>query len=174
MKNFLPNVQAEIDRHYYYCYGEGKVQVKSQGGVIIYIVRGEAFGNYLRSIYGNNVIVPSNVNNDVVLNRVDIFGQSWVGAFGYPFATSAFAESGINGNFECSAANSLSLVRGSGTISKIGTNYIESGGQRFNLGSCSRLESTNSVPSVGQQFYWSGVPTSNGLNLYSGTCFWEW
>lgn len=75
MKNFVPNVQAEIDRHYYYCYGDGKVQVKNQGGVVIYIVRGEAFGNYLRSIYGNDVIAPAVANNaDVLLNRINIFG----------------------------------------------------------------------------------------------------
>lgn len=40
LKNFVPNVQAEIDRHYYYCFGDGKVQVKNAGGVVIYIVRG--------------------------------------------------------------------------------------------------------------------------------------
>lgn len=75
--------------------------------------------------------------------------------------------------------NPNSLVQGSGTITAIGANYIETidnsskQKQRFKLGSCSRLESTRSIPSVGQNFYFSGVPDGSGFNLYTGSCF-DW
>lgn len=174
LKNLVPTVESEIDRHYYYCYGEGKVQVQQTGGVVVYIVRGEAFGNYLRNLYGRSMTVPA-VTGDVLLNRVDIFGQSWVGAFGYPFTTAAFGDANgsdlaLNGSFGC--LNPSSVVSGSGTITAIGSNWIDAnvGGQtqRFGLGSCSRLESTTKLPSVGQKFFWSGVPGGSMTNLYTG------
>ena len=162
LRNFIPTVESEIDRHYYYCFGDGKVQVQTSGGVVIYIVRGEAFGNYLRNLYGQSVSIPQ-VNGDVLLNRVDIFGNNWVGAFGYPFQSSALGgnDFSIGGSFGCLNANSV--VTGSGTITSVGSDYIDcntgSGEKlRFGLGACSRLESTRQLPSVGQKFYWSGVP----------------
>lgn len=60
LKGFIPSVQAEIDRHYYYCYGEGAVEVTQTGSVVVYIVRGERFGDYLRDQYGQG-INPGNV-----------------------------------------------------------------------------------------------------------------
>lgn len=80
----------------------------------------------------------------------------------------------MGGSFGCMNPNSL--VQGSGTITAIGANYIETldsnqQKQRFRLGSCSRLESTRSVPAVGQNFYYSGVPDGSGFNLYTGSCF---
>ena len=115
-------------------------------------------------------------SGDVLLNRVDIFGESWIGAFGYPFQTSAFGSNdlSLNGSFGC--LNPTAVVTGSGTITAIGADYIECDDdkgvrQRFGLGSCSRLESTRKVPAVGQKFYWSGVPGSQGYNLYGGSCF---
>lgn len=111
-----------------------------------------------------------------MLNRVNIFDQKWSGAFGYPFNESAFGTSDLSmgGSFGCMNPNSL--VQGSGTITAIGANYIETldsnqQKQRFRLGSCSRLESTRSVPAVGQNFYYSGVPDGSGFNLYTGSCF---
>lgn len=176
LQKLVPTVEGEIDRHYYYCFGEGKVQVKQTGGVVVYVVRGEAFGNYLRNLYGQNTAVPS-VAGDVLLNRVDIFGQSWVGAFGYPFQPSAFGQGNdlaIGGSFGC--LNPTSVVSGSGVITAIGPNYIDAStgqgqSQRFGLGSCSRLESTSKLPAVGQKFYWSGVPGGSMTNLYTGSCF---
>lgn len=175
LKKSLPTVQSEIDRHYYYCFGDGKVQVQVTGSVVVYVVRGDAFANYLRQLYGANVVVPA-VNGNVLFNRVDIFGSTWVGAFGYPFGNSALGGSDLSlgGSFNC--LNPNALVTGSGTITAIGGNWVEAAGlngakQRFNLGSCSRLESTHSLPAVGQQFFWSAVPANSGYNLYSGSCY---
>lgn len=181
LRKLVPSVQAEIDRHYYYCFGDGKVEVKNTGGVVVYVVRGEAFGNYLRNLYGRNVVVPA-VNGNVLFNGVDIFGTDWAGSFGYPFGSGAFegAQDSLSlaGSFNC--LNPGSLVQGAGTIVNIGSNWIDAdcgdeGVRRFSLGSCSRLESTQRLPVVGQRFYWSGVPGSSGYNLYAGSCFnWKW
>lgn len=175
LRKMLPTVQSEIDRHYYYCFGNGKVQVQQTGSVVVYVVRGDAFANYLRTLYGSNVVLPA-INGDVLFNRVDIFGSTWVGAFGYPFGNGALGgnDLSIGGSFGCT--NPGALVTGYGTITSVGAGHIEcadakGGKQRFSLGSCSRLESTKSLPTVGQQFYWSGVQGSNGYNLYAGSCF---
>lgn len=109
-----------------------------------------------------------------MFNRIDIFGNNWVGAFGYPFVSDALGgnDFSIGGSFGCMNPNSI--VSGSGTITAIGSNYVDcatnGGSVRFNLGSCSRLESTKQLPAVGQKFYWSGVPQGNGYNLYAGSC----
>ena len=129
----------------------------------------------MRNLYGRNIVLPA-ASGDVLLNRVDIFGESWIGAFGYPFQTSAFVSNdlSLNGSFGC--LNPTAVVTGSGTITAIGADYIECDDdkgvrQRFGLGSCSRLESTRKVPAVGQKFYWSGVPSGNSHQLYTGSCF---
>jgi len=174
LRKMLPAVQSEIDRHYYYCFGNGKVQVQQTGSVVVYVVRGDAFANYLRALYGSNVVLPA-VNGDVLFNRVDIFGTTWVGAFGYPFGQSALGgnDLSLGGSFNC--LNPNALVTGSGTITAIGADWVECGDgnggrRRLSLGSCSRLESTHSLPAIGQKFYWSGVPAGSGFNLYAGTC----
>lgn len=175
LKRSIPNIESEVDRHYYYCFGAGSVQVQSVGGLTVYVVRGDAIANYLRNLYGRNVVVPA-VNGDVLFSRIDIFGAPWVGAYGYPFGQASLggADLAIGGSFGCTAPGSIS--NGYGTISAVGSNYIEALNQqglrqRFNLGSCSRLEANTKLPAVGQKFYWSGVPASNGFNLYAGSCF---
>lgn len=142
---------------------------------MIYVVRGDAFANYLRSLYGANVVVPA-INGNVLFNRVDIFGSTWVGAFGYPFGNSSLGGNDLSfgGSFNC--LNPNALVSGSGTITAIGASWVEctdgkGAKQRLGLGSCSRLESTHTLPAVGQKFYWSGVPAGQGYNLYTGSCF---
>ncbi len=141
----------------------------------MYVVRGEAFGNYLRNLYGKNIVLPA-ASGDVLLNRVDIFSETWIGAFGYPFQSNAFGadDLSINGSFGC--LNPNAVVTGSGTITAIGADYIEcddgnGARQRFGLGACSRLESTRKIPTIGQKFYWSGVPQGNQHQLYTGSCF---
>lgn len=46
--------------------------MQNVGGVVVYIVRGEAFGNYLKNLYGQTVRIPE-VSGDIMLNRVNIF-----------------------------------------------------------------------------------------------------
>lgn len=59
LKRSIPAIQSEIDRHYYYCYGEGAVDVVQTGSVVVYIVKGERFGEYLRAQYGAGTASPS-------------------------------------------------------------------------------------------------------------------
>ena len=79
----------------------------------------------MRNLYGNNVVIP-NTSGDVLFNRINIFGDNWVGAFGYPFYLTALGGSGdacsIDGSFGC--LNPGSLVSGYGTVSAIGSGYI--------------------------------------------------
>ena len=44
LKLTLPQIQSQIDREYYYCYGAGKVETINTGKVVVYVVRGQAFG----------------------------------------------------------------------------------------------------------------------------------
>lgn len=133
----------------------------------------------MRALYGRNIILPA-VNGDVLFNKIDIFGAAWSGAFGYPFGQASLGggDLSIGGSFGCTSPTSV--VSGFGTITAIGANYIECSNatgvkQRFNLGSCSRLEATKTLPKIGQRFFWSGVPASQGYNVYAASCLdWEW
>lgn len=143
LRKSIPNIESEVDKHYYYCFGAGSVQVQTVGGLTVYVVRGDAIANYLRNLYGRNVVVPA-VNGDVLFNRIDIFGPSWVGAYGYPFgqASMGTADLVIGGNFGCTAPGAI--TSGYGRITAVGSNFIEASNQqgfrqRFNLGTCSRL-----------------------------------
>ena len=40
LKSLVGGVEREIDRQYYYCYGEGAVQIVATGLVTVYVVRG--------------------------------------------------------------------------------------------------------------------------------------
>ena len=124
LKRIIPAMQSEIDRHYYYCYGQGKVQVQTVGGVIVYVVRGDAFGNYLRNLYGRNIVIPA-VNGDVLFNRVDIFDATWSGAFGYPFGIASLGgnDLALGGSFGCTNPGLISS--GNGKITAIGADNIE-------------------------------------------------
>lgn len=181
LRNLIPNVESAIDRNYYNCYGEGEnVKIEQSGNVSVYIVSGDHFRDYLQNIYGISPAMLPSVTKDVAFNKVDIFGPDWAGRFGYPFNDSAFnsPDFSFSGSFNC--LNPASMVTGSSVITGIGSNFIEAQDDqgnilRFNLGSCSRLESTLRVPNVGQKFFYSGVPGNQGLNLYGGTCFeWKW
>lgn len=125
LRNLVPTVEGAIDRHYYNCYGDGNtVKIEQNGSVVVYIVNGDKFGDYLRKLYGQSVQVPS-IRSDVTFNKVNIFGPEWTGAFGYPFGEAAFGANDFSftGSFNC--MNPTSVVTGYGTISGIGANYID-------------------------------------------------
>ena len=175
LKRMIPTVQSEIDRHYYYCYGEG-VQEEQAGSVVVYIVQGERFRDYLHTQYGTNVRVP-NVNGDVRLQRVNILGKTWVEKHGYPFSEASLGGEGfdIAGSFNC--LNPSRTVKGAGKIYDVGANYIgvemDDGSKfQFGLASCSRIESTSELPTIGQNIAYVGVPSSaDGYNLYQASCW---
>lgn len=171
LKRLVPTTEKEIDRHYYYCYGDGSVEVEQTGSVIVYIVRGERVNEYLHSRYGNDVRGHS---GDLRLQSVSIFDARWTSKFGYPQVVARGSSNDFSGSFSC--LNSGNAVRGYATISNIGADFIEAKdekgrSQRYNLGSCSRLESVHETPRVGQGFYYEAIPSSaDGFNLIAGSC----
>jgi predicted nucleic acid-binding Zn-ribbon protein len=186
----LPNVQAAIDREYYYCYGAGKVETVTTGNTIVYVVRGEAFGQYITNAYGQSVRAPSlRTSGDYRLQVVDPFSPVWTAKFGYPSVargrgsgSGSGSGSGAgwtagSGDFSCLGGLSGGSSSGSGVITGISNDGFEvkdASGKSASLrvGSCSRIESTSSLPKVGQSMVWRGVPSSNGgYNIYSGTCW---
>lgn len=125
LKDVLPSVTSAIDKHYYNCYGAGSaVKVQRNGDSTVYVLNAARVADYLKGLYGNSIRVSS-INSDVAFNRVDIFGAGWAGKFGYPFSKAAFHNEDFSfaGSFSCMNSNSLST--GYGTISGIGSDYIE-------------------------------------------------
>ena len=43
LKRNIPSVESEIDRQYYYCYGNGSVEIAQTGSVVVFIIKGENF-----------------------------------------------------------------------------------------------------------------------------------
>ena len=174
LKELVPTTEAEIDRHYYYCYGEGAVQVEKTGGVIVYIVKGERFGQYIHSAYGISVKIP--VHSDVHFQKVDVFADPWVNKYGYPFVKNDLKGDNLHFKDDFSCLSSYTK-KGHGTISAIEAQHIYVTGhdgrkQKFKVGACSRIESRTRVPEVGQNFYWSGTPSgADGYNLIKASCW---
>lgn len=174
LKRMIPTVQGEIDRHYYYCYGAGAQEREAQG-VVVYIVQGERFGDYLQAQYGTNIRTP--IQGDVRLQTVNILGKTWTDKFGYPFSQTSLGGDGfdIAGSFNCLTPSKT--VKGSGTIvgisgDSIGVRMQDGQTFQFALGSCSRIESTSSLPTIGQNIAYIGVPSSaQGYNLYQASCW---
>jgi len=74
LNNSIPQIQNQINREYYYCYGAGKVEAITTGSVIVYVVKGEAFGQYIQNAYGQSVGAPSlRSSQDYRLQIVDPF-----------------------------------------------------------------------------------------------------
>ena len=176
LKELVPTTEAEIDRHYYYCYGEGSVQVEKTGGVVVYIIKGERFGDYIHNAYGKSVKVPA-VRGDVHFRRVDVFGNAYTAKYGHPYPHQEYSGSdlSIKDSFGCLAPSQCK--KGYGTISAIEAEYIyatsnDGRKQKFKVAACSRIESTTEVPKVGQKFYWSAVHSgADGYNLYTASCW---
>ena len=63
LQNSSPHIEREIDRQYYYCYGDGAIKIEKTGNVVLYIVRGQSFGKYLVNVYGQS-IQAGNIRKD--------------------------------------------------------------------------------------------------------------
>lgn len=131
LKRVIPSVQSEIDRHYYYCYGEGVKESEAQG-VVVFIVQGERFQDYLQSNYGSDIVRlgPNNLQTserEIRFRTVDIFSRSWSSNFGYPFSqTSLGGDSNkfdIAGSFNCLAPSKAN--HSAGKIKGIYSDYID-------------------------------------------------
>lgn len=86
-------------------------------------------------------------------------------------------EFSFQGDFNCLEPSQL--APGSGIIREIKERVIfveiNVGGNRqetvLNLGACTRIETTASVPKIGQSIYWTGSSVAkNNINIYRATC----
>lgn len=170
LQSSVPQIQSEIDREYYYCYGAGKVDTLTVGNTIVYVVKGEAFGTYVDNAYGQSVGAPQlRTSGDYRLQVVDPFSRAWTSKFGV-------SAGGAGGDFSCfNGSGSSSSGRGRiQSVSNSGFQVLDANGKSVNLriGTCSRIESTSEFPAVGQTLAWRGVPSSaGGYNIYSATCW---
>lgn len=177
LNRIAPTVSMEIDRQYYFCYGEGAVQQTQTGGVLVYVVRGESFARYLQNAYGQSVTVSQGGvrgGSDISLYRPDIFSSIWASTFGEPMINRFNNDNSFIGDFNCLTPSGLQS--GQGVISSIKNNHMRvntnSGSVDLNLGACSRIESDIPLPRVGQDIAFKGVPSSaGGYNVYSVTCW---
>ena len=117
LKQLIPGIEREIDRQYYYCYGDGAVTVEEIGSVVVYIVRGESFANYLLSVYGNSVSAGTITRASYNFMKVDIFSPVWSSTFGYPMGSGAMDGSDFHFNGDFSCLNPSAAVSGQGVIS---------------------------------------------------------
>lgn len=183
LNKILPTIQTQIDREYYYCYGAGKVEEVKAGNQTVFVVKGEAWTQYVQNAYGQSVgpvspIATGNIrlNPDVTLNVVNPFSRTWTAKFGYPFAAGAGAAGSLDADFSCLGAAGAA-TSGMGVISGIlndGFTVSDASGRstKLKVGSCSRIESTSELPKVGQQMAWRGAPSAvGGYNLYTGLCY---
>lgn len=125
LKDLIPSVEKSIDSHYYNCYGAGSnIKVDGTGNVIVYMISGDRFGDYIKNLYGQNIKFSTSPN-EIALNKVNIFSPDWTGVHGYPFLDNAFGSQDFSfaGSFSCLNPNSVS--KGWGIIKNIGSNFIE-------------------------------------------------
>ena len=178
LNRILPQVQFEIDRQYYYCYGDGAVTQEQSGGVLVYVVRGESFATYIQNAYGQSVVpVQGGVRaQNYMFYPVSIFDPIWTGTFGYPFVIGDFstADNTLGRDFGC--LNPSAMQSGQGTIVQISgaVLHLNDNGQdiKLNLGACTRIETATRVPQVGQTAIFKGVPSlAGGYNVYAMTCY---
>ena len=173
LNNSIPQIQNQINREYYYCYGAGKVETITTGSVIVYVVKGEAFGKYIQNAYGQSVGAPSlRTSDDYRLQIVDPFSRIWTSKFGYPSAAGAKGAASFSclngGNASQSGWGTISSVTNDGII----VNDANGKGVKLTVGTCSRVEATSELPRAGQTLAWRGSPSGNGgYNLHSATCW---
>ena len=178
LQRLVPTTESEIDRHYYYCYGEGSVEVEQTGSTVVYIVKGERFGEYIQRAYGFKGPDGYSDRTEARLYKCNIYSKDWTAHFGYPEVNNSYYSKGFDGVFSC--LNPSRCEKGHGVVENIGSDYIEvqSNNNRkvkLHLSACSRVEATTQVPKIGQKIYFNAEPSSaGGYNLYAATCVGNW
>lgn len=164
MNKVIPNINGDINREYYYCYGAGKVETQTVGSTVVYVVRGEAFGQYIQTAYGQSVGAPNvATGNDYRLHLVDPFSPVWTAKFGYPTLAGGVAggaggaswgsAGGWGSRGGCGGASfgvgaASSAPAGWGTIAGVNADgFVVKNAKgetlSLNIGGCSRIESTS-------------------------------
>ena len=175
LKNALPGIEQEINRQYFYCYGDGAVTVEETGSTVVYIVKGENFPGLLSKTYGLDFSdvhghgdkgLRKGEHKDYRLTCVDIFSPPYVEEIGYPFPEEKkkpYVEEKVtkfDNDFNCLDTNGSS---GRGVILSCDGNKYEiqgfanNGGKHYiEVGACTIIMSTVKVPQVGMQIAYTG------------------
>ena len=89
LKELLPAVEYELNRQYFYCYGDGAVTIEKTGDTVVYIIRGEAFQALLEKTYGigfedlvccddqTDANAGANLPSEINMVTVDIFSEEY-------------------------------------------------------------------------------------------------
>lgn len=185
LEKALPGIQSFIDEGYYTCNKLKSITMSigdpsgGNGTELVYIVEPSEFEKYIENSYllkpdWTKIIFP----NNITLSPINIMDPTWQSAFGLPYDLISYASStdfSFSNDFNCLAPSSLQS--GYGIISNISNKYIImeniNGGQtKLNLGTCTRLEVSQFLSTIGQRIYWRGVSTSNSneFNIYRASC----
>lgn len=96
LKKILPTVQDEVNRQYFYCFGEGAFTTEKTGSTTVYIIRGEAFGALLKNTYGisfDDLVCcdknaaggkTANIPSTLKMTAVDITSPDYINNIGQP------------------------------------------------------------------------------------------
>ena len=180
LKNVLPYVQGEVDRQYFYCYGDGALEIVETGGTVVYIIRGEAFQALLENTYGisfddlvccdpdgNKDNFGANVPAEVELISIDTFGDDNNDGDGDSFGVDGDGSGDGDGTavvttFTCLAQEG---VAGRGVIVHVDGNritvrrYANAGpplDDVVEIGTCTIVMATVKVPRTGMSMAFTG------------------
>ena len=164
----LPTIESFIDSNYYQCFKAGNLTTIQNDTMSVYVISLSNFQSYIESSYQlkpdwNRVNIAT---QQIRLTPINVMDTAWQAAFGLPYDIISYASSqdfSFPNDFNCLSPSSL--VSGYGIINGISKRSItidnlQGGFQTLNLGCCSRLESSQYLPSIGQKIYWRGNPTS--------------
>lgn len=132
----------------------------------MYIIPVRHIQNYLETSYSLKVDPKflNIISNEIRLSPINILDSAWQTSIGQPYDIVQYAGSkdfSFSEDFNC--LNPSILTSGVGIIRKIESRNIiidnmNSGTYILNLGTCSRIETSQLLPTVGQKVFWRGVP----------------
>ena len=185
LKKIQITVEEEVNRQYFYCYGDGAFTIEKTGTVTVYIIRGEAFEALLENTYGisfDDVVCctdkegsspKANVPSEIKMQSVDIFGDDYIDTNGNP-VDDIIADTGKHGSpsndvtdytgpFECIVQEGVS---GRGVIVDVAGNrytvrrYANAGpplDDFVEVAPCTIIMSTVKVPRAGMSMAFTGA-----------------
>lgn len=176
----LPGIQKFIDDNYYRCFRANSLPGSQNGSALVYIVGTADFERYIERAYQLkpdwskvSFLAPT-----LKLSPLNILDSMWQSAYGAPYDLVSFAATtdfSFKDDFNCLAPSSLES--GFGMIAGIGGRFLlvdnlQGGTLRLNLGTCTRLETAQLLPSIGQRVYWRGNPAGRAgeFNAYRASC----
>ena len=147
----------------------------NEKGILVYTIGSKEYSKYIKEAY--NITEKSEVTETFTITPCTILDHTWSSAYGNPYGVDSFSKSrdfSFNEDFNCLSPSTLESH--SGVIKAIASKYmqvelLDGNLVRLHLGACSRLESTKSLPEVGQKIIWRGNLVSPvNYNVYRASC----